>query len=169
MSDFENPYNSPETQVVPEKTQSTGNLTVTMMRYLFEASPWMRFVGILLFVLAGLMALVGIISLFSFNEFNPFLDALGIGGGSGLGFLAFLTYAGMGALYFFYGFFIFNFGAKIKKYQYSNNDEDLEQAFKNNKSYWKLYGIMAIILLALIPVILIIAIIIGITAATGLF
>jgi hypothetical protein len=37
----------------------------------------------------------------------------------------------------------------------SNSDKDLEDAFKNNKSLWKFYGILVIVYLALIPVLLI--------------
>jgi membrane protein YqaA with SNARE-associated domain len=169
MSDFENPYNSPESPIVPEKAQQAGNLTETMLRYLREASPWMQFFGVIYFISAGFCALGGIISLFTFSEFNPLLDTLGIGQGGGLGFLIFIFYMGIGALSFFFGLFAFNFGAKIKKYQYSNIDEDLEQAFKNNKSYWKLSGILTIIALSFIPIIIVIAIIAGVATAAGLF
>jgi len=40
MSDLENPYQSPESPVVPEVSHSSGNmLTETMLKYLIEASP----------------------------------------------------------------------------------------------------------------------------------
>jgi uncharacterized protein involved in cysteine biosynthesis len=166
MSDFENPYNSPESPIVPEKTQNAGNLTVTMLQYLKEASPWLQFVGILGFIGCGLMVLFGIIFAFLPNVIaGSFMDI----SGSGPFWIFSLFYAALAALFFFPASFTYNFGAKIRKYQYSNSDEDLEQAFRNNKSFWKFYGILCIVYLAFIPVIIVIAIIVGVAATAGLF
>ena len=44
-------------------------------------------------------------------------------------------------------------------------DQDLEQAFRNNKSLWKFYGIICIICLAFIPLTVIITTIVTIASA----
>ena len=81
-----------------------------------------------------------------------------------------IIYIPLGVLMFFPSRFIYNFGAKIRNYQFSNSDEDLELAFKNNKSVWKFYGILCIIYLAFIPLTVILTIVGGVLAAiTGLF
>ena len=60
MSDAENPYQSPETEVVPERPFfAQGALTETMLVYLKDASPWLRFAGILGFISSGLTVLTG--------------------------------------------------------------------------------------------------------------
>jgi len=160
MSDFENPYKSPETTIVPEKIQGTG-LTETMLGYLKEASPWLRFIGILGFIGAGLSCLGGIIFAITSSSLIDFAE----------GFLNFpiwllaLIYIGVGVLLFFPARFTYNFGAKIRNYQFSGSNEDLEAAFKNNKSLWKFQGILYIIYLALIPFMIVVGIIVVTAAA----
>jgi hypothetical protein len=68
--------------------------------------------------------------------------------GAGFG----VVYLGAIALMFFPVFFIFQFGRKIKSYVHTGNEEDLEQAFKNNKSFWKFTGILSIISLGLVVI-----------------
>ena len=140
-----------------------------MLRYLKEASPWLRFVGILGFISCGFIALgafftiVGTITAAAFmREFIPM--------GEFLTYPIWLIspmYIAIGVLCFFPSLFTYNFGAKIRRYQLSNSDEDLEQAFKNNKSFWKFYGILCIIYLAFIPVMMILSILISVIAAAG--
>ena len=161
MSDFENPYKSPETAIVPEKTQGSGTvLTETMLGYLKETSPWLRFIGILGFIGCGIMCLIGIISaIFS----SAFLSIAGELGSFPAGLLSLFYIAG-GALYFFPARFTYIFGTKIRDYQLSGSNDDLELAFKNNKSLWKFNGILYIVCLALIPFLIIISIILAAVA-----
>jgi len=157
MSDFENPYKSPETAIVPEKTQGSGSgLNETMLGYLKEASPWMRFIGILGFIGSGFMCLGGIIFAITSSVF-PGIEELG----SFPTGLFSLFYVAGGALYFFPARFTYFFGAKIRDYQLSGSNDDLELAFKNNKSLWKFNGILYIVCLALIPFFVVISIIIA--------
>jgi len=164
VSDFINPYQSPENPSVPEKPlESRSALTETMLSYLKDASPWLRFIGVLGFIASGLMCLGGIIFMIvMFAASNSFDDF-----GGALTGLVGLIYVPMGALYFFPARFTYNFGAKIRDYRFTNSDEDLELAFKNNKSLWKFYGILAIIALAFIPLFIILAIVGGIAAVAG--
>ena len=167
MSDYNNPYQSPETQIIPEKMSSSGmSLSETMLRYLKEASPWLQFVGIMGIIGSALIVfggIIGAIVLFAASNLvtqsidqsieQPFPAWI-------MSMLP-LAYIPGGALIFFPSFFTFKFGAKIRTYLINNLDEDLEQAFKNNKSLWKFNGIMYIISLAFIPISFIAAIIIG--------
>ena len=166
MSDFSNPYQSPANPSVPEQPLTpSAVLTGAMLQYLKEASPWLRFIGILGFIGCGFTALGGIISMFSSFLFA---SASAIGGAS-MGVIG-ITYLGIAVLSFFPSYFTFNFGLKIRNYLFSNSEEDLEQAFKNNKSLWKFSGILCIIFLALIPVMIIVAIVGGVAMATsGMF
>jgi len=165
MSDYENPYKSPETSIVPEEPQgAVATLTETMLGYLKEASPWLRFIGILGFIGCGFMCLIGIISaIFSSALFNIMGDM----GDFPIWALS-LIYIAIGALYFFPALFTWNFGAKLRSYQLSNSNEDLELAFKNNKSLWKFNGIMYIVFLAIIPFMIIATIAGAVITAVGL-
>ena len=161
MSDFENPYQSPETPIIPEAAQNTGvSLSVTMLQYLSETSPWLRFIGILGYIGSGMMAIGGIIGAI------VMLAASELAGGFET-FPAWIlpfVYIPLGALMFFPAHFTYNFGKKLRDYKFSNSTEDLEMAFKNNKSFWKFYGIICIIYLSLIPLMFVAAIVGGIVA-----
>ena len=164
MSDIINPYESPENLSVPEKPlESRSALTETMLNYLKDASPWLRFIGVLGFIASGLMCIGGIIFMIVMFAASNFVDDVG----GALSGLIGLIYVPMGALYFFPARFTYKFGAKIRDYRFTNADEDLELAFKNNKSLWKFLGILAIIGLAIIPLFLILALVGGIAAVAG--
>jgi hypothetical protein len=128
-----------------------------MVHYLQEASPWLRFLGVLGFIGSGLMALGG----FVFIVLVVLLSDLAgeFGGIIGGGFIGIL-YIVLGLLSFFPAKFGYTFGAKIRLYTQSNSERDLEDAFKNNRSLWKFCGILAIVYLAVIPLALI-----GVTVA----
>jgi hypothetical protein len=164
MSDSYNPYQSPESPIVPETPQNTGvMLTEKMLRYLSDTSPWLQFIGILGYIGSGLLVVIGIFGTIGFSAIS-FLEL----GDFPFWILA-IIYIPMGVLCFFPAHFAFNFGRKIRNYRFSNSIDDLELAFKNNKSLWKFYGIICIIYLAIIPVFFVIAIIGGVAAAISGF
>jgi hypothetical protein len=78
-----------------------------------------------------------------------------------------LIYFPLGVLMFFPSHFTYNFGKRIRNYKFSNSNEELELAFKNNKSLWKFYGILYIVILSFIPVTIVISIIVAVVAAVG--
>ena len=171
MSDIANPYQSPENASVPEKTLgSQGLLTDTMLRYLKEADPWLRFVGIMGFVGAGfavvfciIMAVVmGVISAQGSMDMEGF--PLGV-------FSLIYIIIGLvaGGISFFPAYFMFSFGTGIHNYFLNNAEQELEKAFKNNKSLWKFRGILCIIYLAFVPLTIVLSIVGGIAAALGGF
>jgi len=162
MSDAVNPYQSPEAAVVPEKPLVIqGNLTETMLVYLKGAVPWLRFVGILGFIGAGLVVLMGfsmapIVSVMNraWAEIPGFESLRGVFSVTFSGFMV-VMFIGAGLLMFFPSLYIFRFGEKINSYLRTGADRELELAFQNNKSFWKFVGIICIIQLAFIPLLII--------------
>ena len=173
MSDTVNPYQSPETEAVPVKPLvAQGTLSETMLIYLKGASPWLRFIGILGFIGSGITALSGL-SLFAINPMMsriwgeiPGFDAA-FGGTLTTVFSGSMAVfcAGIGVLMFFPSFFVYRFGDKIRSFLRTGMDQDLELAFRNNKSLWKFLGIISIIELAFIPLTIIGGIIAVVTMA----
>ncbi|MDR1618689.1 MAG: hypothetical protein LBS06_06535 [Treponema sp.] len=156
MSDINNPWQSPETQVAAGDT-SRGVITEGMLRYLKEASPWLRFVGIISFIAGGLLCLSGIGLIVTGTGYG--MSALRAFGA--LGGLGGLVYLASGVVVFFPAKFMYSFGSRIRQYAGSGAAVDLEQALKNNKSLWKFSGILCIIYLALIPLAIVGAIIVA--------
>jgi hypothetical protein len=164
MSDENNPYQSPHADITVEKPLvPQGVLTDTMIKYLKEASPWVRFLGIASYIVCGLVVLAGlIIIIVGFVQAVQGNEGLSDTLSSGLissGFMA----LGSSLLIFFPARFLYLCGTKLRSYCQTSAEKELEAAFKNNKSFWKFYGICAIVYLAFIPF----AVVIGIIAAVA--
>jgi hypothetical protein len=162
MSDTLNPWQSPEAPAQAEENAARGILTETMIRRLKEASPWLRFVGILGYIGAVFLIVTGAIMVIlllvaGINAFASGSDATGIMGmfSSLMGFI----YVAGGVLVFFPARYTHGFGAKIRNYLLSGAEKDLEEALKNNRSLWRFSGILAIVYLSLIPVGIVVAIV----------
>lgn len=160
MSDSQNPYEGSASS----GGANSGVITETMARWLIEASPWLRFLGVMGFISVGLLAVMGLV----FMIMGPALSSLGgenfpFAGGAGV-FLG-IVYVAMGVLYIFPARFIWNFGSRIKSWNENKDGQDLEKAFESNKSLWKFSGILTIIGLAAIPVSMVIAFVFGIASA----
>jgi hypothetical protein len=165
MSDnFGNPYESPQAEVNTVNPLSDRVLTEDMLFYLRGAAPWLRFIGILGFISIGISVLFLLIFAFRINSLIP--DSAEFGAFSTLSSGMVLIYVPVLALYFFPVLYMFRFGKRLKSYQYTNDSQDLVEAFKNNKSLWTFMGVLTIIGLAIIVLVILIAII---TAVSGAF
>ena len=167
MSDSSvNPYEGPQAEAgtVP---LSDRVITENMLFYLKGACPWIRFISIVGFVGLGLFAVFILVFALGISSTLSNTEELGAFGAMGPGMT--LIYLPFLVLYFFPLLFLFRFGNRIKSYLYSGSNEDLEEAFKNNKSYWTFFGVLTIIGLAFMALALLIGIIIGIAAAAGAF
>jgi hypothetical protein len=162
MSDLNNPWQSPETQVTAGDG-AQGVITEGMLRYLKEASPWLRFVGIVSFIGGGLLCLSGI-GLSIATVTGSGIQALGYRLAELPGWFSGVVYLASGMVMFFPAKFMYSFGSRIRQYVGSGAAADLEQALKNNKSLWKFSGIVCIVYLALIPLVIIGAIIVAVVA-----
>jgi uncharacterized membrane protein SirB2 len=160
MSDFDNPYQSPETQIVPESQNTSDGLTQITMGYLRETAPWLRFLGILGYIQCGMILVSGLIlaATMLIADFSNEISGISV-------WLLVLIYIPLAILFFFPSRFIYNFGNKLRLFLSTNSMMDLELSLKYNKSLWKYLGILSIIMLASIPISIVIAIVGGVVAA----
>jgi len=159
MSEIVNPYQSPETIVVPDNVPAEqGFLTEAMLIQLKGASPWLRFVGVLGFIGAGFTILTGVIFLTivpffsrSWADFNAFS-----GSTNAVSFMLIAMFSiVVGILMVLPSLFMYRFGEKIRGYLRTGAEQELEAAFKNNRLLWKYVGIICIIQLAFFPLMMI--------------
>jgi hypothetical protein len=160
MSDLNNPWQSPETQVTAGDNPR-GLITEGMLRYLREASPWLRFVGIVSFIGGGLLCLAGI-GLSIAAAAGSGVQDLGNAFSEILGGFVGVVYLVSGVVVLFPAKFMYSFGSRIRQYAASGAAADLEEALKNNKSLWKFSGILCIVYLSFIPLVIIGAIIVAV-------
>lgn len=144
-----------------------GVITDTMMLYLRKAYPWIRFLGVLGFIMFGLSVLTGLgFTIFGIIQLPG--TQVDVDSFASLGTIAYgLFLIATSVVSFFPARFAYQYGSKLKCYCQTFMESDLEEAFKNNKSLWTFIGVIAIIYLSFIPLMIIAVVIIGVIAVSG--
>jgi Family of unknown function (DUF5362) len=122
--------------------------------YLAETAKWGTFLGIVGFILSGLIA---IMALFAGSLFSSFSNGFGEASIIGAGVITFI-YLLIALLYFFMSLYLYRFSTKMKAALYSNDQDYLNNAFSNLKSLYKLMGIITIIYLGFLALALLVGI-----------
>lgn len=132
--------------------------------YLFETAKWGRFLGIIGFIMVGLMALAGLVMGFFMNSNQTATPVTGMPAQMGGVFFAVL-YLAMAGLYYFPSMYVYQFSTKAKSALKGNNETELTLAFSSLKSFFKFWGILMIVLLLFYGLMLIFFV--GMLALTG--
>ncbi|MDR1211605.1 MAG: hypothetical protein LBK40_05170 [Spirochaetaceae bacterium] len=160
MSDNANPYESPRSNLnAPSPVTGSGGITETMVKYLKDASPWIRFLAIMGFIGSGFLFLAGIIFLIlSVTVPTVIRGSFTAGGtfGNAPPVAIALFYMIVALLMVIPSRFLYGFGSQIRNYVQSGAEGELERALKSNRSFWKFCGVMTIVYLAAIPVLTIV-------------
>lgn len=112
--------------------------------YFREAARWSTFLGILGFVMSGLLVLAGI---------GASVAMSALGGSSDFSTLGFnpaflgLFYIILGVIYIFPSLYMYNFGSKTKRGIDGNDQAAAVEGWRNLKSFFRFMGIFAIIAL----------------------
>ena len=142
--------------------QNTPTLEVTQNAkgYLNSTASWAKFFAILSFIGIGFFVLAGIIMM----TMGSFIERASESADLPAGFssLAGVIYFVVAIICYFPASYLLKFSQKTKNALATHDTPILEEAFQNMKSYWKFFGIVAIIWLALcclmVPIIIIAAI-----------
>jgi len=129
------------------------------LKHLEEARKWSMFIAILGFIGVGILVLVALFS----GTALAFLgdDFISPGIGIGIGILYLL----IAVLYFFPVYYLFNFSSRAKKAVKESDSESLTESMKFLKSHYKFLGIMAIVMLALYPVLIALLVVGGVMSS----
>jgi hypothetical protein len=142
-------------------------LTPLAQHYLDQTRPWVRFVSVLTFVVAGFMALAGVIMLLValFGGFAArSAGGLGLRGAVGGAVLA-CFYLVLASVYIAPGVYLARYASAIERLRATGNAGVLEDALKHQKSLWRFVGIVTAISLAVAVVGMVLAIGVGVIAA----
>ncbi|RME98231.1 MAG: hypothetical protein D6772_09290 [Bacteroidetes bacterium] len=137
-------------------TDSQLLITPSIRTFLEETAKWARFLSIVGFVFIGIGALG------MFFTGGAFLTA-GLGGGSGLGGFIFLFYLLIFGISIIPLVYLYQFATKLKAALEQDNQPLLQDAFENQKSLYKFYGIFTLIFLVLYGLIIIGGILFGLS------
>ena len=141
-------------------------LTFEAQSYLREAGKWASFLGILGFIFC---AIILIFALFAGSIFtrmaavSPTALAVAL---AGMGGVVSFIYILFDVLYFFFALYLYQFGDKIKKGITFTDTAHVTSALGKLKSFFKLWGVVTIILLAFYALAIIAFIAIGVGAAS---
>lgn len=153
-----------EAQAV-QQNETQNYLYVQSKAYVKEAGKWMHFMAIISAIGVGFLAIGGIcmmlfssfFAMYDTEEMPAFVFVI-------MGFV----YIAMAVILVFPTIYLFRASNAAAKAVALENNEQLVEFFKNNKSYWKFMGIYTIVGLSLCALLIVAAIIIGIVAAATL-
>ncbi len=123
-------------------------LTPEAQYYLQETGKWANFLGIVGFILCGLFLIMALCigAIFSMlAQFSPNYSALPTGIFPVISVLFIL----FDLLYFFFPFYLYQFASRIKKGLALMDAEQVAQSLGKLKSFFKLWGIVTIVMLCL--------------------
>jgi Family of unknown function (DUF5362) len=139
--------------------------------YLREAGKWAYFLGIIGFILTGFIFLAAffvgaVFSLFSRLEgTQSSFGAADIGAGIG-GIIISFIYIVLAVFYFFFSYYLYQFGNRIKKGLLFSDSTEVTFALGKLKSFFRMWGITTIVILSLYALIFVIFIVAAIATAS---
>lgn len=153
-----NPYSPPgaSPDAVPDAPPPYTMLDVTpvseaTVEILRGTRPWVVLLSVLAFIGGGLMAAVGLIAAAS----------------KGPAALLGLVYVPIAAAYVYPGIKLRGYGAAIARLTATRTSADLEDALRQQKSFWKFSGIASLALLAVYAVAMVVLVAFGALTALG--
>lgn len=136
---------------------SSSTITQGMIDSLVRTRPWVLFMGVLVMIGCGFLVL-GAIAMMALGGFagleNNSFGALG-------GAIA-VVYLLMALLYFFPGLYLLRYGGAIGEMRVRASTVAIENALRQQLSFWRFVGILAAIIVGLYAVVLLAGVVIGI-------
>ncbi len=126
----------------------------TVQSHLSETAKWGKFLSILGFIMCGMMIIFAFVIpdlITNLPTYNGFSEGT-LGAAKGLLIAVYLILA---ALFFFPCLFLYRFSVKTQASLRTTNQETFEDGFRNLKSTFRFYGIMAIVILSFYAIIII--------------
>ncbi|WP_432711886.1 DUF5362 family protein [Pedobacter sp.] len=138
-------------------------ITEDVRSYLYETSKWTKFLSILGFVFTAMIALFA----FGSGAFISLLSKYSPGsalGAMGSGFLT-VYFLVMAMLYFYPSLMLFKNSKATQKAVLYGDQESLSAAMLSMKSFFKFWGVLMIVLIVFYVLVLLMAIVVGMSAA----
>ncbi len=158
-----NPYQSPQTTTLSGDNLDADPSLAGAADMLRQTKPWVRFMSVMLFIGAGLMAIGGLaIMAIGMGQGGP--GAPGMPGAFGpiLG----AVYIVMALLYIVPGIFLWKYADRIGAFLYQQTPAMLTSALEPQKSFWRFTGIVTLILISVYFLIIVLAAFGAIVGAT---
>ncbi len=130
-------------------------VTPLMVEHLQATRPWVKFMGVMLFISVGLLFLGGLLMMVALSSVR------GVGASPAIGLLYWL----FGLLYIAPAIFLNRYAGAIRELLQGGGATSMEKALESQKSFWRYVGILTLVILCIYALFLVIAILIGIGGA----
>lgn len=151
-----------------EPAVSLATLTPLAQQYLDQTRPWVRFMSVVVFVMAGFILVVGggifAVGIFGSMAARNQGDIGPLGSAIGMGLVS-LLYMASAVLYIAPGVFLHRYASAIRDLKANSSAAALEDTLKHQKSFWRYVGILTVIGLIMTVVIIVLAVVAGAFAA----
>jgi hypothetical protein len=137
-----------------------GGLDSMDKHNLQSAGKWAKFIGIINYIVAGLIVIASIAMLFGGGMIADRIP----GFGGGLIFGAAVLYLGMAVLYFFIGKSLHGFGKHAKIAAITDDTNALSQSLSNLKTFFTIVGVLTLVFVIIYGIFLLIALFGGLAA-----
>jgi hypothetical protein len=141
-------------QPSPFQQVATEAANPAVSRSLQQTQPWARFMGIVGFVMVGLMVLIGVAA-----------GAAGIATGDAEAAVLLVIYPLIALLYIFPSLHLVRYANRIRDFVAHGQQSQLEAALEAQRAFWKFIGIVTLVTILMTVLILIAAMVIGIAVA----
>jgi hypothetical protein len=153
-----------ETNETFEHSRGQGMaLNFEAQSYLREAGKWAVFLGILGFIGTGLIL---ILALFVSTIFALMAQYQPTPYPAGISSIVSFVYVLIAVFNFFFALYLYQFGSRIKKAILYQDAVETNKALEKLKSFFKLWGVTTIVIMAIYALVIIILIAVGIGAAS---
>ena len=136
-------------------------LTREAQSYLKEAGKWASFLSIMGFIFCVLILLMALLVGTTTAVMSGMMPRGGFPAGIAGGFVSVL-YILIDVLYFFFPYYLYRFAGRIKKGIVFQDAAHVTRATESLKSFFKLWGIVTVIVVAIYAIIFLFAIAVGI-------
>ena len=155
-----------ETTEIPEIFEQPGAqpgliLTPEAQSYLRESGKWANFLGIVGFIYCGIFFIMALFigTIFSIlGKISPIYSEIP----AGIGGVFTVIFILVDLIYFFFALYLYQFGSSIKKGLAFVDTIHLTKGLEKLKSFFKLWGILTIVMLCLMALEVVGGILIGI-------
>lgn len=162
MEPTTNPYSPPGSPLSgpPRPGLSPEGVGSATLGYLKDTKPWVRMFSILGFIGSSFAVLAGLLMMVSSSFLGEEMSGA-VGIGMGIGYILFAI------LYIMPSLFLWRYASAIQTLLSSRRTADLDEALKQQKSFWRFIGILTAALMVLYALILVGVLVFGAIGAAG--
>ncbi len=151
-----NPYSSPAANLFGSTSgTSVESVSAGVINQLKRTKPWVRFMGVLLWIGVIFMSLAAAAMLLGGATMGNVMAQANPGMPTGFMTGIAVLYIFLAVLYMFPAIKIWKYGTSIGKLVKSGSNADLEEALNQQRGFWKFVGIMAIIMIVVYIVVMV--------------